>query len=69
MNNFFRYLAPTQDEKRWGIYLTVAGNSNGLPGMDYPFGKHPKGYQFRWENGRILSGRQVFSRKAISAVF
>ncbi len=59
MNNFFKYLAPTPEEKNWGIYLTVAGYSKVLPGMDYPFGKHPKGYHFRWENGRILNEYQL----------
>lgn len=59
MNNFFKYLAPSPEEKNWGIYLTVAGCTEILPGMEYPFGKHPKGYHFRWENGRILNEYQI----------
>jgi AraC-like DNA-binding protein len=59
MNDFFKYMAPTPDEKSWGVYITVAGYSRILPGMPYPFGKHPSGYLFRWENGRILNEFQL----------
>ena len=59
MNDFFKYLAPNPEEKNWGIYLTVAGCATILPGMSYPPGKHPGGYHFRWENGRILNEYQL----------
>lgn len=59
MNDFFKYLAPAPDEKNWGIYITVAGYTRILPGMPYPPGKHPSGYLFRWENGRILKEYQL----------
>ncbi len=59
MNNFFKYLTSNPEDKNWGIYLTVAGYTKILPGMDYPYGKHPYGYQFRWENGRILNEYQL----------
>ncbi len=59
MNNFFKYLNYNNEDKKWGIYLTVAGYSKILPGMDYPYGNHPSDYQFRWENGRILHEFQL----------
>jgi AraC-like DNA-binding protein len=59
MNDFFKYLAPTPEEKNWGIFITVAGYSRIFPGMPYPVGKHPSGYLFRWENGRVLNEYQL----------
>lgn len=59
MNNFFKYLSHNPEDKNWGIYLTVTGYSKILPGMEYPFGKHPSGYHFSWENGRILNEYQL----------
>ena len=59
MNNFSKYLSHNQEDKIWGIYLTVAGYSKVLSGMDYPFGKHPAEYNFSWEKGRVLSEYQL----------
>lgn len=59
MNDFFKYLAPNSEEKNWGIYLTVAGCAKIAPGAIYPPGKHPSGYHFRWENGRVLNEYQL----------
>jgi len=59
MNNFFKYLAPNQEDKNWGIFLTVAGITKYLPDMNYPRGMHPKGYNFRWDNGRVLNEYQI----------
>jgi AraC-like DNA-binding protein len=59
LNNFFKYLTADPEDKNWGIYLTVAGYTKVLSGMDYPFGKHPSGYNFNWENGRILKEYQL----------
>jgi AraC-like DNA-binding protein len=59
MEDFFKYLAPTPEEKNWGIWVTVAGCSKVAPGMNYPPGGHPQGYHFRWENGRILNEYQI----------
>ena len=59
MNNFFKYISLNQEEKNWGICLTVAGTTRILPGMEYPSGNHPKGYYFRWERGRILNEYQL----------
>jgi AraC-like DNA-binding protein len=55
MNNFFKYVTPNQDDRKWGLYLNVAGFTRVEPHEEYPSPKHPSGYYFKWQNGRILN--------------
>nr|WP_321408178.1 AraC family transcriptional regulator [uncultured Carboxylicivirga sp.] len=59
MKDFFKYLTAGAEDKAWGLYLNVAGQSNIKPGVNYPPVEHPSGYYFTWENGRILNEYQI----------
>jgi AraC-like DNA-binding protein len=59
MEDFFKYLAPGEDDVNWGLYLNVAGKSVIPPGTVYPSHSHPSGYYFTWEKGRILHEFQI----------
>lgn len=59
MAGFFKYLTPGEDDKRWGIYLTVAGKDRTLPNEIYPKPEHPSGYYFTWAKGRVLNEYQI----------
>lgn len=59
MKDFFKYLTAGDDDKNWGLYLTVAGKSKIEPKSVYPSPKHPTGYYFTWNNGRILTEYQL----------
>ena len=59
MNNSFKYLVHNPDDESWGMYLNVAGIASVALGADYPPKGHPRGYNFNWENGRILQEYQL----------
>jgi len=59
MEDFFKYLSASDTDKSWGIYLNVVGKSHITSGVAYPSRKHPSGYYFSWENGRILREYQL----------
>jgi AraC-like DNA-binding protein len=59
MVNSFKYLTNNAEDQSWGLYLTVAGSARVLPGSDYPPAGHPTGYNFNWQNGRILDEYQI----------
>jgi AraC-like DNA-binding protein len=59
MNNYFKYLPFNPDDSVWGFYLTVAGGTTVEPDSNYPPAKHPTGYHFSWNNGRILQEFQI----------
>jgi hypothetical protein len=59
MNDFFKYLTPSQEDIRWGLYLQVAGFKKVAPGEAYPSTEHPSGYYFRWHTGRTLNEFQL----------
>ena len=59
MNNSFKYLVHNPDDEAWGLYLNVAGMANVALGADYPPKGHPRGYNFNWENGRVLQEYQL----------
>jgi AraC-like DNA-binding protein len=59
MENFFKYTTKSTEDKNWGLYLNVAGYAHILPGQVYPPPGHPSGYNFKWENGRILHEFQL----------
>lgn len=59
MEDYFKYLTHNTHDEAWGIYLTVAGCARVPPRTSYPPPGHPTGYNFNWENGRILNEYQV----------
>lgn len=59
MEDFFKYLTASSDDKEWGIYLNVAGKATIGINNDYPPGEHPSGYYFTWEKGRVLQEFQI----------
>ncbi len=59
MNDFFKYLTPSEEDKKWGLYLNVTGTSRVEPNVSYPLTMHPSGYYFRWEKGRVLHEYQI----------
>lgn len=59
MRDFFKYLTSGTEDKKWGIYMTVAGRYTALPGIEYPRKDHPSGYYFSWESWRILNEFQI----------
>ncbi len=59
MEDFFKYLTPGEDDVSWGLYLNVVGKTVFPPGVVYPSPKHPSGYYFTWEQGRILHEYQI----------
>lgn len=59
MNDTFKYLVHNSEDEAWGMYLNVAGIASIPLGADYPPKGHPRGYNFNWENGRILQEYQL----------
>ena len=59
MNDTFKYLVHNPEDEAWGLYLNVAGIASVPLGADYPPKGHPRGYNFSWENGRILQEYQL----------
>ncbi len=55
----FKYLVHNPHDEAWGMYLNVAGIARIALGADYPPKGHPRGYNFNWENGRILQEYQL----------
>ena len=54
LQTFFRYFPISERDRRWGLYLTTAGESRIPPGAPYPPTGHPGGYHFDWRRGRVL---------------
>ncbi len=46
-------------DKEWGLYLKVAGFTENPPNAPYPLIRHPSGYHFTWQKGRILDEFQI----------
>ncbi|MGQ7868895.1 AraC family transcriptional regulator [Sunxiuqinia sp. sy24] len=59
MNDFFKYLTAGEEDQSWGLYLNVAGVYWANPEKSYPPMKHPSGYYFSWQSGRILQEYQL----------
>jgi AraC-like DNA-binding protein len=54
LQTFFRYFPVSDRDRRWGLYLTTAGESRIPPRSVYPPRGHPGGYDFDWKRGRVL---------------
>lgn len=59
MKEFFKYLTPSEDDKKWGFHINVTGLSHVSPNVEYPLNSHPSGYYFSWNSGRILHEYQI----------
>jgi AraC-like DNA-binding protein len=59
MEEFFHYLTTSEEDKNWGITLNVTGKAISKPHTVYPSPKHPSGYYFTWNSGRILNEYQI----------
>jgi AraC-like DNA-binding protein len=55
----FRYLPNEPEDEIWGIFLRDVGSASIGAGQDYPPAGHPQGYQFSWNEGRVLQEFQV----------
>lgn len=54
-STFARYLPVSDRDRCWGIYITTIGESRIRAACPvYPPMRHPEGYQFGWEKGRVL---------------
>jgi AraC-like DNA-binding protein len=58
LHTFFRYFPISERDRRWGLFLTTAGESRIPPGSPYPPRGHPGGYDFGWSKGRVLREHQ-----------
>ncbi|MCP3932246.1 MAG: AraC family transcriptional regulator [Bacteroidetes bacterium] len=59
MHDFFKYVTVGAEDKRWGLFLNVAGRARIMPHSVYPSPDHPTGYYFSWGNGRKLQEFQL----------
>jgi AraC-like DNA-binding protein len=57
--SFFRYFPISDRDRKWGLYVTTAGESRVPAGAPYPPPGHPEGYDFGWRRGRVLHDHQV----------
>lgn len=67
--NSFKYLTIGEEDMLWGLFINVAGSSTTKPDSEYPSGRHPSGYYFNWDEGRILQEYQVNYITSGSGVF
>lgn len=57
---FFRYVTVSDQDRRWGLYLSGVGATQIAPlWTDYPKRVHPDTYMFCWEQGRTLHEYQA----------
>lgn len=59
MDSFFKYLTPSADDEKWGLFLKVAGREVIPENASYPTKSHPYNYYFLWDKGRILDEFQL----------
>ncbi len=55
----YKYLTVSEEDKRWGIYLTGAGRITVDKFTEYPLIDDPSHHYFHWSVGRRLSEYQV----------
>jgi AraC-like DNA-binding protein/mannose-6-phosphate isomerase-like protein (cupin superfamily) len=55
ISEYFRYLASSEQDRNWGLYVIGAGYQPSAAGTDkVPQRRHPPGHYYHWETGRIL---------------
>jgi AraC-like DNA-binding protein len=65
----FDYLVISDIDKNWGLYVTGSGSADVPPHTPYPPTKHPEGYMFDWQKGRILTEFQILYITRGSGIF
>jgi len=56
---YFRYVPVSPLDRDWGLFVTTVGHAHTPPGAHYPPARHPRGYHFSWDAGRVLHEHQV----------
>lgn len=56
---FYKYQTISEDDKRWGMYLTGAGHIKIGSQTEYPLVDDPSHHYFHWTVGRRLSEYQI----------
>src|SRR5512140_1903956 len=59
VQTFYRYLPVAKRDRQWALFVTTVGESRLGRGAPYPPRGHPKGYDFRAPEGRLLQEYQV----------
>jgi AraC-like DNA-binding protein len=59
IRDYFRYLAVSDRDRQWGLYVTAGGFNAIAPGDPYPRTGHPREYAFAWSCGRVLHEYQA----------
>jgi AraC-like DNA-binding protein len=59
LSAFARYLPVEPEALAWGLHIIDAGFTDIPAGSPYPPGRHPDGYMFTWEQGRVLREYQL----------
>lgn len=59
LGEYYKYLTVNEEDKSWGLHLTVTGMAQIEPDIEYPPKGHPSGYLFTWERGRTLDEFQI----------
>jgi len=59
MSTRFKYFPEDKVMKKWGIHLCDVGWQQTSLEEDYPIRRHPDGYYYTWETGRLLSEYQL----------
>lgn len=59
MNDYYKYLPISAEDKKWGLYVLNAGTIKTPPSGTYPVSSHPSHHYFNWQNGRILDEYQL----------
>jgi hypothetical protein len=58
--SFSQYFPVSGRGRKWGWYVTTAGETRLLPGQTYPPPGHPKSCNFDWSKGRVLASEFCF---------
>lgn len=56
---FYKYVTASEEDKRWGIFLTGAGHIKIDKNAEYPLKDDPSHHYFHWSTGRRLSEYQI----------
>lgn len=59
MNSEFKYITVSEEDKGWGLALSVVGTATIEKNSIYPPPGHPSGYTFNWKAGRVLNEYQI----------
>ena len=59
VQKFYRYFPLSERDRKWGLYVTTAGEMRIGPREPCPPPGHPKGYNFDYDRGRVLHGYHV----------